>query len=170
MYLQMNCKLNLQTSEKKTKVEKDFLLKHWPKIRLGLMEIVDAFPEEELGFVPVTGGWTAGRIMLHISSAANFWLHSGILSGVNVYEQGKSTLEYYPRLEDIKTFLMEEHQRTLTLLKVFDPADWETPFRYPDGHDYRPSWIFWHVLEHEIHHRGELSLILGLLGWPGLDV
>jgi len=32
------------------------------------------------------------------------------------------------------------------------------------------GWIIWHVLEHEIHHRGELSLILGLLGREGLDV
>jgi uncharacterized damage-inducible protein DinB len=31
-------------------------------------------------------------------------------------------------------------------------------------------WIIWHVLEHEVHHRGELSLILGLLGKEGLDV
>ena len=32
------------------------------------------------------------------------------------------------------------------------------------------TWIVWHVVEHEIHHRGELSLILGLLGREGLDV
>jgi uncharacterized damage-inducible protein DinB len=43
------------------------------------------------------------------------------------------------------------------------------PFRYPDGHDYTPAWVFWHVLEHEIHHRGKVSLILGLLGREGLD-
>jgi uncharacterized damage-inducible protein DinB len=29
--------------------------------------------------------------------------------------------------------------------------------------------MLWHVVEHEIHHRGELSLILGLLGREGLD-
>jgi uncharacterized damage-inducible protein DinB len=27
----------------------------------------------------------------------------------------------------------------------------------------------WHVIEHEIHHRGELYIILGLLGREGLD-
>lgn len=26
-----------------------------------------------------------------------------------------------------------------------------------------------HIVEHEIHHRGELSLVLGMLGRPGLD-
>ena len=29
--------------------------------------------------------------------------------------------------------------------------------------------MLWHVMEHEIHHRGELSLILGILGREGLD-
>ncbi len=29
-------------------------------------------------------------------------------------------------------------------------------------------WIIWHVLEHEIHHGGELSLALGCIGMPGL--
>ncbi len=30
------------------------------------------------------------------------------------------------------------------------------------------QWIVWHVLEHEIHHGGELSLALGGLGLPGI--
>ena len=29
--------------------------------------------------------------------------------------------------------------------------------------------MLWHVLEHEIHHRAELSLTLGLLGHEGLN-
>jgi len=151
-------------------MEKNDLLKRWPNVREGLMTIINAFQEDQLGFVPVEGGWTAGRIMLHISSAANYWLHSGILSEVNVYQAGERTLENYPMLVSIKGFLTQEHRRTLDLLEAFAPADWQTPFRYPDGHNYQPSWVFWHVLEHEIHHWGELSLILGLLGRRGLDV
>ena len=29
------------------------------------------------------------------------------------------------------------------------------------------QWIVWHVLEHEIHHGGELSLALGIYGVEG---
>ncbi|MCE7990102.1 MAG: hypothetical protein DYG89_53840, partial [Caldilinea sp. CFX5] len=43
-------------------------------------------------------------------------------------------------------------------------------YTIPGGHAFSLGWIIWHVLEHEIHHRGELSLILGLLGREGLDV
>jgi uncharacterized damage-inducible protein DinB len=30
------------------------------------------------------------------------------------------------------------------------------------------GWIIWHVLEHEIHHGGEISLVLGQHGSPGI--
>lgn len=108
--------------------------------------------------------------MLHIGSAANFWLHSGILSPVNVYIHDLATLTNYPTLELIREFLDEEHKNTIDLLNNFDSQNWDKPYPYQDGYTYTPAWIFWHVLEHEIHHRGELSLILGLLGREGLQV
>ena len=43
-------------------------------------------------------------------------------------------------------------------------------YKTPEGEVFTLRWIIWHVLEHEIHHRGELSLALGLLGREGLDV
>ena len=147
-----------------------FYLKRWPPVREGLLVVVDAFQPEDLSFVPVEGGWSVGRTILHISSAANYWLHSGILSSESVYRSGESTLDNYPTIEAIKTFLAEEHQRTLGLLEAFDENNWIKRFPYPDGYAYPPSWVFWHVLEHEIHHRGELSLASGILGREGLDV
>jgi uncharacterized damage-inducible protein DinB len=30
--------------------------------------------------------------------------------------------------------------------------------------------VLWHVLEHDLHHGGELSLALGMHGLPALDV
>jgi uncharacterized damage-inducible protein DinB len=30
------------------------------------------------------------------------------------------------------------------------------------------QWMIWHVLEHEIHHGGELSLALGNYALPGI--
>ena len=151
-------------------MNKAFFLKRWPPVREGLLDIVNAFKAEDLAYQPIQGGWPVGRIILHISSSANFWLHSGIMSPVNCYTPGDATLDHYPSLERIKAFLAEEHSRTLTLLEGFDEGDWDRDFPYPDGFAYPASWVFWHVLEHEIHHRGELSLIQGILGREGLDV
>ena len=151
-------------------MEKDGLLAHWPEVRNGVLILLDRFSEEDLVYIPVHGGWPVGRILLHIGSAAEFWLHSGILSSIDTYQRGKYTLEFYPTRAAIRAYLGEEHQKTLRLLENFDERNWHTPYLYPDGQKYQPSWIFFHVLEHEIHHRGELSLILGLLGKRGLEV
>jgi uncharacterized damage-inducible protein DinB len=35
---------------------------------------------------------------------------------------------------------------------------------------YSRGWIMWHLIEHDIHHGGEISLILGMNELSGLDV
>jgi uncharacterized damage-inducible protein DinB len=37
-----------------------------------------------------------------------------------------------------------------------------------DSPRYSRQWIIWHILEHEISHGGEISLILGMHGLPAL--
>ncbi len=145
---------------------KDFLLAHWPGVREDLISVVDSFTDSDLGFIPFTGSWSAGRIMLHISNTADHWLHNGVIGP----KFDRSAEKRFETLAEIKSRLQDEHQRTIALLKDFNVANWEHPFRFPGGHDYTPDWVFWHVFEHEIHHRGELSLILGLLDRAGLDV
>lgn len=151
-------------------MDKGFFLKRWPPIREGLLAVIAAFKPEDLAYQPVEGGWPVGRIILHISSAANYWLHSGILSPINIYRPGENDLEHYPTLEAIGAYLAAEHDRTMSLLRNYAEEAWDQRFTYPDGYAYPASWVFWHVLEHEIHHRGELSLIQGILGREGLDV
>lgn len=135
-------------------MEKEELLSLWPKIRKDLLILLDRFSEDDLIFIPSEGGWPVGRILLHIGSSAEFWLHSGILSSNNSYQPGKQILENYPTKLAIKTYLCAEHRETLYLLENFSKNNWHQLYLYPDGESYRPSWIFWHVLEHEIHHRG----------------
>ncbi|HEX4716084.1 MAG TPA: DinB family protein [Ktedonobacteraceae bacterium] len=32
------------------------------------------------------------------------------------------------------------------------------------------QWIIWHVIEHDLHHGGEISLILGTHGLTGIAI
>jgi uncharacterized damage-inducible protein DinB len=32
------------------------------------------------------------------------------------------------------------------------------------------QWVVWHLIEHDLHHGGEISLILGSNGLTGLDL
>jgi uncharacterized damage-inducible protein DinB len=32
------------------------------------------------------------------------------------------------------------------------------------------GWVLWHILEHDLHHGGEISLTLGAHGLPGIEI
>ncbi len=54
-------------------------------------------------------------------------------------------------------------------LARWSPAEMRQTF--PDDWDDTPvelsrAWVVWHVLEHDLHHGGELSLIFGMHGLP----
>ncbi len=58
-------------------------------------------------------------------------------------------------------------------LARWTPADLEEVFPHPYNKE-SPArsrqWIIWHVLEHDIHHGGELSSILGAHGLAAVDL
>ena len=142
---------------------------HWREVRSGLLAALDNFSDDELAFKPFASSWSAGQIMLHIAGSEEGWFRYVI---ERKYEQWppEYSLEVYPAVADIRALLSEVHVRTEAYLGTLDLADLERIIHAPWGKGIPLGWILWHVLEHEIHHRGELSLILGLLGREGLDV
>ncbi len=65
--------------------------------------------------------------------------------------------------------MSEVHQNTTHYLESLEDGDLEKEFASGWGMRGPLVGFILHVIEHEIHHRGELSLILGLLGREGLD-
>lgn len=58
-------------------------------------------------------------------------------------------------------------------LARWTPADLEYIFEGThDGEEYRFSrqWVLWHVIEHDLHHGGELSFSLGMHGLAAPDL
>lgn len=58
-------------------------------------------------------------------------------------------------------------------LSLWTPADLEYVFRGTrQGEEYALSrqWVIWHVIEHDLHHGGEVSLTLGMHGLTAPDL
>ena len=144
------------------------LFSHWHEIHTGTLAILDKFSDQELTHVTYDGGMTVGRIALHIADAEEGWFRL-IATKERDEWPVDFTLENYPTRSAIKTLLAEVHAKTFAYLDTLTIADFDTLFESPWG-QFTLRFVIWHVLEHEIHHRGELSLILGTLGREGLDV
>jgi uncharacterized damage-inducible protein DinB len=145
------------------------LFSHWKQIRSGLLETIDYFDEDQLDYVPFSGSWSVAEIMLHIADAEDGWFRHVVTRELDAWPS-HYTLENYSDRAAIKRALEDVHQRTEAYLESLTASDLEKVVETPWGEPIPLRWIVWHVLEHEVHHRGELSLLLGLLGTKGLDV
>jgi len=142
---------------------------HWKQIRRDLLATADRFTQADLAFKPFESSWKVGEILCHIGDAEEGWFRYVIHQD---YDKWPDYLipTNYPTLESIKNALTEIHTQTEKYLNTLELKDLDTIISAPWGNKFSLNWIIWHVIEHEIHHRGELSLILGMLGHEGLDV
>jgi uncharacterized damage-inducible protein DinB len=141
---------------------------HWNRIHADTLDVLDKFNEDDLTHVAYEGGMPVGRIALHIADAEEGWFRLGV-TGERESWPSDFVLEKYPTKEAIKTLLIEVHAKTMAYLETLTIDDLDSSIEAPWG-KFPLRFIIWHVIEHEIHHRGELSLILGTLDREGLDV
>lgn len=145
------------------------MFSHWERVRDGLLQTIDLFSEDELLYIPSETSRTVGGTMLHIADAEDGWFRYAVTRELKEWPSQYS-LENYPNREAIKRVLTDVHERTKEYLDTLEETDMGRIIEAPWNERFYLGWILWHVLEHEIHHRGELSLILGFLGREGLDV
>lgn len=143
------------------------LFSHWDSVRGNLIETIQAFEEGELYLVPFEGSRKVGDIALHIADAEDGWLRHGVTQEIDAWPDHYN-LDHYPDKRSIVEVLGEVHARTRAYLSHLDESDLGSTVKTPWGDEFSLLWILWHVIEHEIHHRGELSLILGYLGREGV--
>ena len=115
-------------------------------------------------------------LVTHIVSARAWWFHTRMGEGsadlaplglwdINEEEPLRPKAELVAGLE--RTWQMIQDA-----LARWTPADLDQVFPpYGEGSFARSrQYIIWHVLEHDIHHGGELSSILGAHGLPAVDL
>jgi uncharacterized damage-inducible protein DinB len=56
-----------------------------------------------------------------------------------------------------------ERWTVVDLDEVFPPA-------FPGEESFTRQYVIWHLIEHDVHHGGELSFLLGMNDLPGLDL
>ena len=141
---------------------------HWEKIHKDTLVVVDGFSDDELTHIPYDGGWSVGEIALHIANAEDGWFGTIAMKTSEKWPDHHTT-ENYPNKKAIISLFSDTHKKTMAFLENLTLYDLETIY-HSDWGKFSLGFIIWHVIEHEIHHRGELSLVLGTLGREGLDV
>lgn len=149
-------------------MKSDELIEHWGNVRDKLLETAHKFSSEDLEYVPFPNGYCVAELLLHVAHEEQIEVLYGITRELNEVPPAL-TIDEFGTLEKIEDKLNETHARTEAYLKTLGDDDMNNVVETPWGIRDTVGNLMWHVLEHEIHHRGELSLMLGLLGKKGLD-
>lgn len=144
------------------------LIQFWEKVRSGLISTLEKFTEEELDFIPFEGGYSVRQTLLHIAQEERGEIQYGITAELSEFPPAYRE-DAYPNAASIAALLEAVHNDTLTFLESLDDEELFQQVEAGWGGTYPLIDLIWHVIEHEIHHRGELSLSLGLIGREGLD-
>lgn len=145
-----------------------FLIEYWDRVRGGTTATLDKFDEDELGWTPVQGGYSIREICLHIAHEEEIEINYGAAGARPDLPEAFSAGDY-PSKASIHALWLGIRARTMEYLRSLTSESIATPVELAWGETARPLDVILHVIEHEIHHRGELSLGLGLLGREGLD-
>lgn len=154
----------------------DVIYQNWRGYQEKLHSCITPLTPEQLLLQPAPHMWPLTQIVQHIISVRAGWF-SGTLqdddAAMNAYmnwgqrdSPARSAAELARGLDETWAFIDTHLQRWTPddCAKTF-PDEW-------DGQVYEVSrsWVIYHVLEHDLHHGGEVSLILGMNGLPSLDL
>jgi uncharacterized damage-inducible protein DinB len=146
----------------------DLHFTRWESVRKGLYQLLDTLNPADLDFKPYNTSWSVREIFLHLASTEEGWLRYVVLKESDQWVDFQP--EDYVDKVAIWKLLEETHGKILRWRGCLGPDDLTRIIESPWDSEFTIGWVLWHLQEHEIHHRGELSLILGMLGKKGLDV
>ena len=152
----------------------------WEQHNALLIKAVSPLDLEQLSWSPKEGLWPIRMLACHIVAARAWWFNRWMGEGDEALarmsdfdeDEGSSTR---PAAE-ICAALEKSWSDVAVCLRRWTEADLVATFQRPSPNaaGERPwrdrRYIVWHVAEHDIHHGGEISLILGIHGRAGLDM
>lgn len=152
------------------------IYQNWRSYQEKLRDAVAPLSDEQLSLQPAARMWPLGQLVQHIISVRAGWF-SGTLQ-----DEDKQMQEYMSwgqresparRAAELVRGLDETWNFIEARLQRWSPDDCAMTF--PDEwdgeiHEVSRSWVIYHVLEHDLHHGGEISLLLGMNGLRSLDL
>ena len=157
--------------------------KGWETYQQSLVEIIAPLSYEQLALPAASHQWTIGMLTQHIVANRVWWFQMWMGEG----SPDLAPIAHWDSGEVVKPFALEAAELVAGLestwgmivqaLTHWTPADLGYVFPPPASlseaekrifGERTRQWIIWHVLEHEIHHGGELSLALGGYGLVGV--
>ncbi|GCE07244.1 DinB family protein [Dictyobacter aurantiacus] len=149
----------------------------WKEYQDHIKEALASISAEQLALRPAPHLRSIGETIMHIVACRAYWF-AAFMDDVDGNEMkmyadwNEDALQLgasIPTIAELAHGLDHTWQFMAHHLARWSPEDMRKTF--PDEYDGKQfdvsrAWVVWHVLEHDLHHGGELSLTLGIHDIP----
>jgi uncharacterized damage-inducible protein DinB len=163
--------------QQETQSALEVIYENWRGYNIRLINCLASLTGEQLALQPAARMWPLGQIVQHIISVRAGWFSATLqdpdpqMEAYMLWGQRDSTersaAELVRGLDETWAFVESRLQRWL-------PADYAMTFpdEGEDGQIWQVSrsWVVYHVLEHDLHHGSEVSMILGMNGLMPIEI
>jgi uncharacterized damage-inducible protein DinB len=139
-------------------------LDYFERVRERTRRVAAVIPPEHLEWAPRPGAFSFGDLLRHLGAIERYMFAENAQGLPSRYPgHGRELADGY---EETFAFLDRMHQEALAIFRTLGPADLLRRCETPGGTSL-PVWKWLRSMaEHEIHHRGQIYLMLNLLGIP----
>ncbi|HZD04099.1 MAG TPA: DinB family protein [Longimicrobiales bacterium] len=143
--------------------ELEDLLEHLERYRAITLQVFDLIDEADLAWRPSSAQYSLGQQLLHIAQAEDLWAH-GLFEGDWNYERVRFPREL-PSTGEMKAFFAGVRAFTLERIRTIEPGALGEVVDIPGSPEEQSLRSYlWFLLEHELHHRGQVWAYLRAMG------
>jgi uncharacterized damage-inducible protein DinB len=149
----------------------------WHAHQETLIKAIAPLDPDQLGLRAALNLLSVGEIGVHIVQARAAWFYRLMGDGgdeFNEISRWNPHGEHSRSAQDIVAGLETTWRGMHDVIAGWTPEDWDKT--WPDEDDASTpdvltrQWVIWHILEHDLSHGGEISIILGANGLQGLKL
>lgn len=137
-------------------------LDYYDKVRERTLRLIKVVPPSQLDWSYLPGKFSIGDQIRHIGTIERYMFAETIAGRKSAYQGcGKELADGY---DNVLSFFNELHQQSLAIFRQLSDEDLQRKCVTPGNVEMRIWKWMRAMVEHEIHHRGELYIYLNLLG------
>ena len=137
-------------------------LDYWEKVRGRTRRVVDLIPEDRLEWTWKPGKFTPGDLVRHLAGIER-WMYGENVRGRPSRYPGHGE-ELARGLAAVRAYLERLHAEAMEIFGSLTEADLAAKCETPGGAPITVGKWLRLMVEHEIHHRGQIYLHLAMLG------
>ena len=137
--------------------------------RKELVELTSRLTEDQLQWKPAHHPSSIQSLLIHITISESWWIEGVTVNNFNYtdYERFKKVVHKETIFENLEyTF-----KKFSSFLDAHTIEEWDKVF-YNHSSEEKVSmrWLVWHVVEHQLRHRGQILMLMSTQGIKFKDV